>query len=101
MFFLIASTPAMNVVLTAPNPGISTPSFPDGASILTPFWTTTPPKEPFILATKKHKSTQRCVACVFLWLVVGSNRIASLGPTCLQIISIHAGYDFEFDLFWA
>src|SRR6266705_3475871 len=39
IFFLIASTPAINVVLTAPSPGISTPNFPDGPSILTPFCT--------------------------------------------------------------
>src|SRR5438094_7616492 len=36
----MASTPAMNVVLTAPSPGIRTPSFPDGDSIFTPFCTT-------------------------------------------------------------
>src|SRR5215467_4097873 len=46
IFFLIASTPAMNVVLTAPSPGIRTPSFPDGSSILTPFFTTVPPDKP-------------------------------------------------------
>jgi hypothetical protein len=28
---IMASTPAMNVVDTAPNPGIKTPSFPSGA----------------------------------------------------------------------
>src|SRR5438094_8001013 len=35
IFFLIASTPAINVVLTAHSPGISTPNFTDVPSILT------------------------------------------------------------------
>src|SRR5688572_28045356 len=34
--FLIASTPAMKVVLTAPSPASTTPSFPFAGSIVTP-----------------------------------------------------------------
>ena len=43
IFFLIASTPAINVVLTAPSPGISTPSFPVGLFDLDTFLYHLPP----------------------------------------------------------
>src|SRR5512144_1653179 len=38
IFFFTASTPAMNVVLTAPSPGINTPSFPVAGAIWTLSW---------------------------------------------------------------
>src|SRR5262245_10742262 len=92
----MASTPAMNVVLTAPNPGISTPSFPDGASILTPFWTTIPPKRNRYISDKKAQKHSMVSSC----LVFPASWVTSLSPTRLQIVTIHARYDFKLDFLW-
>src|SRR5262245_1414540 len=77
----MASTPAMKVVLTAPKPGIKTPTFPDAGSILTPFCTSLPPDKP------EH----------YIHLVVDANCISALAPARPQIIPIHPCDDFEFD----
>src|SRR5205809_4020504 len=88
IFFFIASTPAMNVVLTAPSPGIRTPSFPDGASILTSFFTTLPPETILTVAAvydrRQYHALQDCrrsQTAATSDLVLPARGIAALGPT--------------------
>src|SRR4030095_9078635 len=91
IFFLIASTPAMNVVLTAPMPGIRTPSFPDGASILTPFCTTCPPVKP-----EQYITNLSCLLLLPLSFVK-PGRFSACSPIGKQEIEIHSGNHFEPD----
>src|SRR5437660_12352821 len=93
----------MNVVLTAPIPWIRTPSFPDGASIFTPFCITMPPLDGYI----SHKKAQsliggdRCAhlspICAFLWLFSDRCGITARSPARLQIVAIHPRDDFKPD----
>src|SRR5262245_44268212 len=94
IFLLIASTPAMNVVLTAPMPGIRTPSFPDGASILRPFCTTFPPVKP-----EQYITNLRCLLLSPLRGCHSSSlaRFRACSPIGKQEIAIHSGNHFQTD----
>src|SRR5215475_1003771 len=93
IFFLTASTPAINVVLTAPRPGIRTPNFPDGVSILTPFCTTLPPLKNAYISHKKAQNTQKSS----LWLIFCPRHLPTLSPTRFQKITIHPSNHYEPD----
>src|ERR1044071_8801985 len=101
IFFLIASTPAMNVVLTAPIPGIRTPSFPAGASILTPFCTTLPPDRSEHYRLQIAQITRICPYNLGNpRLVIVLRNVTALGPTGPEVIAIHPRNHLELDFFW-
>src|SRR5438477_6770722 len=93
----------MNVVPTAPSPGMRTPSLPLGSSILTPFCTTLPPLKiaSHYIGTSRgfrrlrrfnprHRRNPR--------LLLNSKCVPPLHPARPQVVPVHSRNHFELDL---